>query len=387
MTDEILIRFLKGNANCDEIHLINKWLQDNPQNIDYLKQLHDSLLLIDVWAGKSSQEDQKYINQILKRTIKNKSKRYTLISYLGALSAVAAIIILVILFSVNYNQNTESILLTSQEKYRNEYRNSGTLLLSDGQKIPLDQFENEIILSKDTLWVNHHTYINSESNIRNNLICTQQGSLTKMRLNDGTEIHLNSGSVFEFPQLFTKSERNVFLDGEAYLSVSKQNGNQFVVNTSTKKVQVLGTCFNVRAYSTKKTFSTVLVEGSVAISSDKERTLIKPEQMYVYYKDRKEGEIMNIDPTQYISWKDKEIRFQQQPIKEIIGHIAEFYGYEIDIDNPVLNNYELTGTLSLKSQIHNISNSSTQRKANDKRGRKQKTNSKINIEKQACLPI
>ena len=351
MTDEILIRFLKGNANCDEIHLINKWLQDNPQNIDYLKQLHDSLLLIDVWAGKSSQEDQKYINQILKRTIKNKSKRYTLISYLGALSAVAAIIILVILFSVNYNQNTESILLTSQEKYRNEYRNSGTLLLSDGQKIPLDQFENEIILSKDTLWVNHHTYINSESNIRNNLICTQQGSLTKMRLNDGTEIHLNSGSVFEFPQLFTKSERNVFLDGEAYLSVSKQNGN-----TSTKKVQVLGTCFNVRAYSTKKTFSTVLVEGSVAISSDKERTLIKPEQMYVYYKDRKEGEIMNIDPTQYISWKDKEIRFQQQPIKEIIGHIAEFYGYEIDIDNPVLNNYELTGTLSLKSQIHNTLN-------------------------------
>ena len=356
MTDEILIRFLKGNANCDEIHLINKWLQDNPQNIDYLKQLHDSLLLIDVWAGKSSQEDQKYINQILKRTIKNKSKRYTLISYLGALSAVAAIIILVILFSVNYNQNTESILLTSQEKYRNEYRNSGTLLLSDGQKIPLDQFENEIILSKDTLWVNHHTYINSESNIRNNLICTQQGSLTKMRLNDGTEIHLNSGSVFEFPQLFTKSERNVFLDGEAYLSVSKQNGNQFVVNTSTKKVQVLGTCFNVRAYSTKKTFSTVLVEGSVSISSDKERTLIKPEQMYVYYKDRKEGEIMNIDPTQYISWKDKEIRFQQQPIKEIIGHIAEFYGYEIDIDNPVLNNYELTGTLSLKSQIHNTLN-------------------------------
>ena len=177
-----------------------------------------------------------------------------------------------------------------------------------------------------------------------------------MRLNDGTEIHLNSGSVFEFPQLFTKSERNVFLDGEAYLSVSKQNGNQFVVNTSTKKVQVLGTCFNVRAYSTKKTFSTVLVEGSVAISSDKERTLIKPEQMYVYYKDRKEGEIMNIDPTQYISWKDKEIRFQQQPIKEIIGHIAEFYGYEIDIDNPVLNNYELTGTLSLKSQIHNTLN-------------------------------
>ena len=146
------------------------------------------------------------------------------------------------------------------------------------------------------------------------------------------------------------------MDGEAYLSVSKQNGNQFVVNTSTKKVQVLGTCFNVRAYSTKKTSSTVLVEGSVAISSDKERTLIKPEQMYVYYKDRKEGEIMNIDPTQYISWKDKEIRFQQQPIKEIIGHIAEFYGYEIDIDNPVLNNYELTGTLSLKSQIHNTLN-------------------------------
>lgn len=354
MTDEILIRFLKGNANCDEIHFINKWLQDNPQNIDYLKQLHDSLLLIDIWAGTPDKETSQYINQIFERTIHRKNKKRIITACIQVLS-VAAVIILIVLFNAGRNHSAEE-LFPSLEKYRNEYRNSGTLLLSDGQKIRLDLFENEIILSKDTLWVNRHMYVNHEFNTKKNLICARQGSLTKVRLNEGTEVYLNSGSVFEFPQLFANSERDVFLDGEAYLSVSKQEGKSFIVNTDTKQVQVLGTCFNVRAYSSNDVFSTVLVEGSVAISSDKERTLITPKQMYVYYKGRKEGEVANIDPALYTSWKNKEIRFQQQSLKEVVNRIAVFYGYDIDIDNPALNNYELTGTLSLKPEIHKTLN-------------------------------
>lgn len=356
MTDEIIIRFLKGNANRDEIHQINKWLQDNPQNIDYLKQLHNSVLLIDIWANTPDKEEQKYIDRILEKTIKPKSNKQTFRTYLGALAAIAATVaILIVLFNANQNHNTENILF-SQEKLWNEYRNSGILLLADGQRIQLDQFENEVILSKDTLWVNHSMYVNKKLNAGKNLICTRQGSLTKIQFNEGTEVYLNTGSILEFPQAFTKSERDVFLDGEAYLSVSKQDGKPFIVNTGTKTVQVLGTCFNVQAYSAKDVFSTVLVEGSVAVSSGKERTLISPEQMYVYYKERKEGKVVNIDPTPYISWKNKEIRFQQQPLKDVAKRITHFYGYDIDFDNPVLSNYELTGTLSLKPDVYKTLN-------------------------------
>ncbi|WP_455586032.1 FecR family protein [Bacteroides sp.] len=356
MTDEIIIRFLKGNANRDEIHQINKWLQDNPQNIDYLKQLHNSVLLIDIWANTPDKEEQKYIDRILEKTIKPKSNKQTFRTYLGALAAIAATVaILIVLFNANQNHNTENMLL-SQEKLWNEYRNSGILLLADGQRIQLDQFENEVILSKDTLWVNHSMYVNKKLNAGKNLICTRQGSLTKIQFSEGTEVYLNTGSILEFPQAFTKSERDVFLDGEAYLSVSKQDGKPFIVNTGTKTVQVLGTCFNVQAYSAKDVFSTVLVEGSVAVSSGKERTLISPEQMYVYYKERKEGKVVNIDPTPYISWKNKEIRFQQQPLKDVAKRITHFYGYDIDFDNPVLSNYELTGTLSLKPDVYKTLN-------------------------------
>lgn len=356
MTDEIIIRFLKGNANRDEIHQINKWLQDNPQNIDYLKQLHNSVLLIDIWANTPNKEEQTYIDRILEKTIKPQSNKPTFKTYLGALAAIAATVaILIVLFNANQNHNTEKMLL-SQEKLWNEYRNSGTLLLADGQRIQLDQFENEVILSKDTLWVNHSMYVNKRLSAKKNLICTRQGSLTKIRFSEGTEVYLNTGSILEFPQVFAKSERDVFLDGEAYLSVSKQDGKPFIVNTGTKTVQVLGTCFNVQAYSAKDIFSTVLVEGSVAVSSGKERTLISPEQMYVYYKERKEGEVVNIDPTPYISWKNKEIRFQQQPLKDVAKRITHFYGYDIDFDNPILSNYELTGTLSLKPDVYKTLN-------------------------------
>ena len=64
---------------------------------------------------------------------------------------------------------------------------------------------------------------------------------------------------------FGRNERNVELDGEAYFEVAKNKNIPFYVHTETNKVKVVGTSFNVCAYSGSHEFGTTLVEGIVDI--------------------------------------------------------------------------------------------------------------------------
>ena len=75
-------------------------------------------------------------------------------------------------------------------------------------------------------------------------------------LSDGTQVTLNSSSVFRYPVAF-KGDRCVELIGEAYFDVT-HDGTSFVVKVDNKEVEVLGTSFNVSGYS-KKSMITTLV--------------------------------------------------------------------------------------------------------------------------------
>ena len=59
------------------------------------------------------------------------------------------------------------------------------------------------------------------------------------------------------------------LDGEAYFEVSHNTEKPFVVQTSKCNVEVLGTKFNVEAYSDSEDFNAALMEGSVKVINNK----------------------------------------------------------------------------------------------------------------------
>ena len=67
-------------------------------------------------------------------------------------------------------------------------------------------------------------------------------------LDDGTEIWLNSASELRYPAHFVGNERRVYLTGEAYFQVVRNEVAPFIVETRDMDVKVLGTSFNVSAY-------------------------------------------------------------------------------------------------------------------------------------------
>ena len=68
-----------------------------------------------------------------------------------------------------------------------------------------------------------------------------------------------------YPEQFAKYNRNVTLEGEAYFEIAENKKSPFLVLAENVKIQVTGTCFNVKAYASDKVIKTTLDEGSINI--------------------------------------------------------------------------------------------------------------------------
>ena len=103
---------------------------------------------------------------------------------------------------------------------------------------------------------------------------TPLGSTSTIKLPDGSTVALNAGSTLRYPNNFGKDKRDVYLEGEGYFSVAKQDKKIFTVHTSLAKINVTGTEFNVKAYKDEKTVETILIKGEVIVENGKEGTSI-----------------------------------------------------------------------------------------------------------------
>ena len=82
-------------------------------------------------------------------------------------------------------------------------------------------------------------------------------------LADGTRVWVNSASEVRFPNCFSGERREIYVKGEVYLEVVRDEEHPFVVHAGENEVRVLGTRFNLTAYPDEQKVVTTLVEGSV----------------------------------------------------------------------------------------------------------------------------
>ena len=116
-------------------------------------------------------------------------------------------------------------------------------------------------------------------------ISTAYGEQKRLVLPDSSEVWLNAGSTITYPKTFTKENRVVTLDGEAYFSVRKDDAKPFIVETSQLSVKVLGTKFNVKAYANDANITTTLTSGKVEVSTQsRPPQTLKPNEQLTYDK-------------------------------------------------------------------------------------------------------
>ena len=166
-------------------------------------------------------------------------------------------------------------------------------------------------------------------------------------LPDGSEVTLNVFSSMKYRKRFGKEERNVSLEGEAFFDVAREENRPFIIGADGVEVKVLGTSFNVNAYSNNKEIEVHVSTGKVTVTGpgDTPQTIIlKPGNKGIFKKADQSLVISREIDKNYLSWKTKSFTFEDQSLFEVILILNRVYDAEITIISDSLKNARITTT-------------------------------------------
>ena len=174
-------------------------------------------------------------------------------------------------------------------------------------------------------------------------------------LPDQSEVVLNANSRLKTKASWKAGQdRVVWLDGEAFFSVTEAAENQgakFIVQAGEASVEVLGTKFNVN--SRPENIRVLITEGKVSVKlPGKEAEILEKldrdsldQDLIEYQTAKKTLERKKVKPQPYISWKDRILKFENTPLTELVRILEDNYGFEVEVAHPDLMEESLSGSM------------------------------------------
>ncbi len=192
-----------------------------------------------------------------------------------------------------------------------------------------------------------YQYQNMSSNELNlqSMVQTDETNQKEIELPDGTKVWLNRNSELLFPEAFNEASRTVYLKGEAFFEVTPNTEQPFIVHSGISKTTVLGTSFNLRAYSKEDEVKLTVVTGKVtfALNDDLEGVIVTPGDMASLSNDSKRivhGENTDLN---FLSWKTGHLTFDNSPLEELIHAFERHYIISMDVEQDEILTCTYTG--------------------------------------------
>ena len=191
----------------------------------------------------------------------------------------------------------------------------------------------------------------------NSTIYAPMGSRVTFNLPDGTKGMLNGGSYLSYSLPFTNN-RQVKLEGEAWLEVDHDTYHPFKISTGNSSLKVLGTSFNVSAYPVDKYVEIVLQEGSVEFQDNisHKKVTMNPSERLVC----SDGLISKsfTDPTKYTAWTQGKLVFRGDSMSDVAHRLERWYNVKVTLADKELEKYSFRATFeddSLEEVLHFLS--------------------------------
>ena len=203
-----------------------------------------------------------------------------------------------------------------------------------------------IALSSITLYLNDQLNLFTNNTIANLEVReVPYGKKQKIKLSDGTEVTLNSGTEFRFPEKFSADTREVYLKGEAFFNVARDESKPFIIHSGEVNTTVLGTSFNVNAFPEEENIRVTVLSGKVKVSKSNgtDSVFLTPNQAALYNKSQKYLSEHQIEANAVALWKDNILNFNNQSLEEIATIMERWYDVKIEFDNDDLRNCYYAG--------------------------------------------
>lgn len=167
------------------------------------------------------------------------------------------------------------------------------------------------------------------------------GSVTNHQLPDGTEVWLNAKSQIGYNNEQFTDTRRVWLEGEAYFDVAHNPEIEFLVVTKNLTTSVLGTKFNVKAYSDEES-KISLESGAIQIASitKGQQVRLEANEQISFNNESGISEVKTININQALAWKNRELVFMRATFEEIARTFERWYGVKIEFSSQHLKETE-----------------------------------------------
>ncbi|WP_316789714.1 FecR family protein [Pedobacter frigoris] len=290
---------------------------------------------------------------------------------------VAAAIIAVLGIGVVFYKSQQSVTIPADQVI-SAYANKAVLKLASGKIINLSDAKNGVLANESGLEITKikdgeilYKIIDEKSGIASigyNTISTPKGGQYQISLSDGSKVWLNAASSLTYPSTFPLSKaRKVTLSGEAYFEITRMGDKNheltkvpFAVVTKGQEVEVLGTHFNISAYSNDLNVKTTLLEGIVRVvplvdsdkNSEKDGITLRPNQQSVLVDHTLK--IKEIDPDEAVAWKNGEFMFRNEPLENIMREVARWYDIEVVYENKLVGKELFGGTISRFGKVSEV---------------------------------
>ncbi len=157
-------------------------------------------------------------------------------------------------------------------------------------------------------------------------------------LPDNSVVYLNANSVIEYPENFKGDTREIKLEGEAFFEIKKNPLKPFIIHTSDAYTKVLGTSFNILARKQSEEIVVSVKTGKVEVGIDAQHNVqLEPGYSAIVNLEKKEVQKTVTPSENYLSWKTKEVIFEDVLISEVITFMESYYDVKVNANDQILN--------------------------------------------------
>jgi len=190
-----------------------------------------------------------------------------------------------------------------------------------------------------------------------------EDSIKTITLPDGSVVTLNTNSHISYPEKFTKNNRTVKFEGEAFFNIRKNPLKPFIIETDKARIKVLGTSFNVNTEN-KKT-EVVVKTGKVELKNTRKKqnkVILIPGEKGI--SDAKNIYKQKNNNPNYLSWKTHFFTYNNEKLKNIVSDINKTYQINIVFKNAEIgeiitgktsfNNYNIDTIVKIICETHHL---------------------------------
>lgn len=219
----------------------------------------------------------------------------------------------------------------------------------------------ELTSSNHRLWINFISfaailliiisagfYFFKNEPVRQTNVISRQTTIKENRLiqlPDGSTVILRPGAKLNYPSSFDGlASREVYLDGQAYFDIKHNSLKQFIIHTGKLKTIVLGTAFEINAWSDNSSIQVTVSRGKVRVEDQNNRTIgiITPNQQITYDKGSKNVVQKVVNAPEYLEWKEQDLLLSDVTVAEAAKLLESRYKVEIIISDDSVRSKRFT---------------------------------------------